>query len=97
MNPENLPKNLIPLKKYLIEIQNISKKMGLLIAELALNFVYSNSFVDKIILGVETEKQLASNINMIKNWDNSNNRKVSNLINSISVSEKKLLNPSNWT
>lgn len=96
MNPEDLSENLIPLKYYLISIQDICKKLEVLIAELALNFVYSNRLIDKIIVGVDSEEQLTLNVNMIKNWDKSKNSKMKKLVKSITVAEKKLLNPSNW-
>lgn len=96
MNPEDLSENLIPLKYYLISIQDICKKLEVLIAELALNFVYSNRLIDKIIVGVDSEEHLTLNVNMIKNWDKSKNSKMKKLVKSITVAEKKLLNPSNW-
>jgi len=94
MNNKQLPQKLLPLKKYLDNIESISNQFNVSIGELALNFVNENKFIDKIIIGVDSSTQLNQNIQMIKNWDNNNN--INELINKITVKEQGLLSPVNW-
>ena len=91
---KNLPKKLLPLKKYLIEIDTICNEFNLSIGELALNFVNENKFIDKIIIGIDSSHQLNQNIQMIKNWKS--NSQINKLINKIAVKEEHLLSPVNW-
>ena len=67
MNNKKLPEKLLPLKKYLININTICDEFNVSIVELALNFVYENKYIDKIIIGVDSSNQLNQNIQMIKN------------------------------
>jgi aryl-alcohol dehydrogenase-like predicted oxidoreductase len=94
MDIKNLPQNLLPLKKYLINIETICDEFNVSIGELALNFVYENKLIDKIIIGVDSSNQLNQNIQMIKNWNSNNN--INELINKITVKEQNLLSPINW-
>ena len=94
MNNKKLPEKLLPLRKYLDNIDCICRKFNVSIGELALNFVNENKFIDKIIMGVDSSTQLNQNIQMIKNWDNNNN--INKLINKIIVKEQDLLSPINW-
>jgi len=94
MDNKNLPQKLLPLKKNLIDIENICDKFNVSIGELALNFVYENKFIDKIIIGVDSSNQLNQNIKMIKNWNSNNN--INRLIDKITVKEQHLLSPVNW-
>lgn len=94
MNKKQLPQKLLPLKKYLININTICDEFNVSIVELALNFVYENKYIDKIIIGVDSSNQLNQNIQMIKNWKSNNN--INELINKITVKEQNLLSPINW-
>ena len=91
---KRLPNELQPLRKYLVKIEALCFEFNVSVGELALNFVNSNKFVDKIIIGVDSVSQLDQNIKMIKNWDS--NKDIYGLINNISVREEHLLNPANW-
>jgi aryl-alcohol dehydrogenase-like predicted oxidoreductase len=93
MDIKKLPEKLLPLKKYLLDIESICDEFNLSIGELALNFVNDNKYVDKLIIGVDSSTQLNQNIQMIKNWDNNN---INEIINKIIVKEQDLLSPVNW-
>lgn len=94
MNLQNLPEKLLPLKKYLVEINHVCSQFNFSIGELALNFVNENKFIDKIIIGIDSSHQLNQNIQMIKNWKS--NAQINKLINKINVREQHLLSPINW-
>lgn len=94
MNNKLLPQKLLPLKKYLDNIESICDEFNISIGELALNFVYENKFIDKIIIGVDSSTQLNQNIQMIKKWNNKND--INKLISKITVKEQHLLSPVNW-
>ena len=84
---QTLPDKLKPLKKYLEELDNISKETGMSIAELALNFNYQNENIAGVLIGVDNVDQLKTNVGSLS--DQSVNI-------DISVKEKELLNPVNW-
>ena len=94
MNYKRLPQKLLPLKKYLENLESICDEFNISIGELALNFVYENKFIDKIIVGVDSSNQLNQNINIIKNWNS--NKIINKLISKITVKEQHLLSPVNW-
>ena len=94
MNNKRLPQKLLPLKKYLENLESICDEFNISIGELALNFVYENKFIDKIIVGVDSCNQLNQNINIIKNWNSS--KIINKLISKITVKEQHLLSPVNW-
>ncbi|MDB2625664.1 hypothetical protein N9Y10_05660, partial [Flavobacteriaceae bacterium] len=61
--------------------------------DLALNYVYNQKNIDKVLIGVDNVNQLESNILSVKkNMKN----ELTKYIEAINVEESKLLNPSNW-
>ena len=63
------------------------------INNLAINYVYSNPNIDRILLGVDNINHLKNNINCI---NDSKYKFYFKDIDSINVDEDDLLNPSNW-
>lgn len=94
LNPEKLPEKLVPLNSELKRLQTICQSNQVKISDLALNFAYSNTYIDKIVIGIENKTQLEENINSIKNWDK--NDSIFDEIKLITVNNKELLNPANW-
>jgi aryl-alcohol dehydrogenase-like predicted oxidoreductase len=93
MNPANLSLNLTPLAPYLAEIQKIAMELDISIAELALAYVKKEPYIDRIIIGVDSAKQLENNF-LASVFEM--NDYTYNLINRLVVNEKMLLNPQNW-
>ena len=89
-----LPKKIIKLKPYLLKLNDICNQFDVDINLLALNFVYFNTFIDNIIIGIDNLSQLKINCNLI----NQGCLKpiIISEINNIFIREKELLNPSNW-
>ncbi len=82
-----LPEKLLPMKKYLLQLDEFSKKTGLSISEIALNYNLQNPYIDGVLIGVDNMEQLQTNLLSIKDTP----------INiEIDVKEQELLNPSNW-
>lgn len=84
---ETLPEKIQPLKKYLLELDDYSKKKSLSISELALNYNIQNPYISGVLIGVDNLDQLKMNINSIS-------QKNINL--DINIKEQELLNPVNW-
>jgi aryl-alcohol dehydrogenase-like predicted oxidoreductase len=84
---ETLPEKIRPLKKYLLELDDYSKKNSLSISELALNYNIQNPYITGVLFGVDNLDQLKMNINSIS-------EKNVNL--EINIKEQELLNPVNW-
>ena len=93
MNPANLSLNLKPLAPYLAEIQRIAMELDISIAELALAYVKKEPYIDRIIIGVDSAKQLENNF-LASVFEM--NDYIYNLINRLIVNETMLLNPQNW-
>jgi aryl-alcohol dehydrogenase-like predicted oxidoreductase len=90
---EDLPEKLIPLTSYLQIFKNICKESGLSIAELALAYAINKNYIDGVLIGVDTPKQLSENLLASQI---TTPKEVEMRIDEISVSEIQLLNPVNW-
>ena len=82
-----LPERLLPMKKYLLQLDEFSKKTGLSISEIALNYNLQNPYIDGVLIGVDNVVQLKSNLASVKNVP---------IDIEIEVKEQELLNPVNW-
>ena len=88
-----LHKNLLPLKKDLSDLILLSKKSNISLAELALNYPLSKSYIDKVLIGVDSLEQLKYNI---KVTENKFDKLIYEKVDCIQIENTKLLNPSNW-
>ena len=88
-----LPAVVKPLLPYLQRLHTIAMEENVSIGEIALGYALSNSFVDGVLIGVESEEQLDGNLQLVRKVIASN---VIERINQIFVKEKELLNPVNW-
>ena len=89
---ETIPIKLKPLVKYMDDLEKICLERKIKIDELAIKYNHSNSYIDKMIVGVDNLNQLKRNIDIFK----SNILIPNNKIDKINVLENELLNPSNW-
>lgn len=82
---------LLEIKEDLSIIKGIVGKEDM--NDLALNYAYSQEYIDCVLLGVDNVNQLKSNIKTIKNSKTDNfNHEVDNIV----VKNNLLLNPANW-
>lgn len=84
---EALPEKLKPMKKYLLQLDEFSKKSGLSISEIALNYNLQNPYIDGVLIGVDNVDQLKMNLASVKETP---------IDIEIEVKEQELLNPVNW-
>jgi len=82
-----LPEKLLPLKKYLLLLDDYSRETGLSLSEIALNYNLQNPFIDGVLIGVDNVAQLQTNLSSVKDVP---------VEVEIDVKEKELLNPVNW-
>jgi pseudaminic acid cytidylyltransferase len=90
---DKLPSQVIELKPYLNKIKNLCEKYNCSISSLALQYVLSKPYIDKIIFGVDNISQLKLNLNEISE---NLNEEIFQCIDEIDVKETILLNPGNW-
>ena len=84
---------LLPLKNNLSELSLILKNNNISIESLALNYPLNKTYIDKVLIGVDSLEQLKNNINATENdFDKS----IYEKIDCIQIKNTKLLNPSNW-
>lgn len=82
-----LPEKLQPMKKYLLQLDEFSKKSGLSISEIALNYNLQNPYIDGVLIGVDNVEQLQMNLNSVKETP---------IDIEFEIKEQELLNPVNW-
>ena len=84
---ESLPEKLLPMRRYLLKLDDISKESGLSIPGIALNYTLHNPAVDGVLIGVDNVEQLQMNLVSVNDTP---------IDIDIDVKEKELLNPVNW-
>lgn len=94
MKIESIPNYLKEITPNIKKVNDLVDTYDLNIASLALNFVIKNKFVDKVVIGVTSKSELESNINTLK--DIGIVTKISNNLDSLSISDEKLISPLNW-
>ena len=94
MDFEKLPMKLLPLKNELYQLHVCCKDFGIPMAALALNFVAQNSYVDKVIIGVDSSEQLQQNLIFANSFTIL--PELLDIISKINVQKKELLSPANW-
>ena len=94
MDPEQLPKRLVPLKFPLQELHQCCKSFGVSVNSAALNFVIENPSIDFVLIGIDTRDQLIENIDRVSKWQH--NKELFNCVSKINVINEELLNPVNW-
>ena len=87
MNREALPEKLQPLKPYLLQLDVYAQSMNMSVVELALNHNLQNDAIGGVLIGVDNQSQLMTNLQSIRN---------ERIELDIQVQEKQLLNPVNW-
>lgn len=93
MEERDLPARLRPLSKELGVIHNLAKDAGISIGALALSYALSKSYIDGVLIGVDSLKQLKQNLL----WVQTQNLKSHfEMIDNLVVREISLLNPVNW-
>lgn len=88
-----LPEALYPLKNYLTELMRIASDAKLTIAELALNYTLAQTYIDGVLIGVDSEDQLIENLRALKK---PLSEQIIQQINALRVTDTDLLNPVNW-
>lgn len=82
-----------PLKKELNQINKIVSENNFTTEDLAIHYVLSKNYIDRIVLGVDSLLHLKKNIESVeKNFPFNSLEKID----SLEVLNYKLLNPSNW-
>ncbi|WP_237276374.1 aldo/keto reductase [Tenacibaculum ovolyticum] len=89
---DKLSANIFPLEVYIKKLKEISFSNNIKIESLALQYALQKNYIDYVLIGVDTPEQLKTNILNSKNCLMIPHE----LIDSIHVKEKKMLNPSNW-
>lgn len=92
-NIPDLQHNLIPLKKYLNLIRELSSEFKIDIKSIAFGYINSFDFIDRIIFGIDSLEQFKKNL---KCFSIKLPEELFEKINLIEIEEEELLNPSLW-
>ena len=90
----SLPIKLSPLKQYLDTFNSIANDMKISTAELAFNYALKNPYIDKVLIGVDSAKQLIENLKMTESKVTLQDLGI--IDKNINVKEEELLYPYNW-
>ena len=89
----SLDGKLLALKNDLIDVQALAQNSSIALADLALNYPLNKSYIDKVVIGIDSLEQLRNNIKAVGNeFDKSIYEKIDR----IQIKHTNLLNPSNW-
>jgi len=88
-NRNELPAKLLPLRKYLYQLDDYAKANNLSVGEIALNYIFQNPYVDNVIIGVHTKDQLVRNISCLSS-------KPIDFCVDVLDEDVNLLKPKNW-
>lgn len=95
MRGEELPSRLAPLSRYLDVIHEISRRSGVSVGSLALNYALSQPYIDRVLFGVNKLGELEQNLREVNQdidpgvWSEIGER--------VRVNDTEFLNPVNWT
>ena len=88
LKKNKIPKKFHKWKKLFNNFHNFTNDNKISAQEICLNFVLSNKFVNKLVIGLNDKNQLKELI--------SSKRKKINYPAKIQTSDTRLINPSNW-
>jgi uncharacterized protein len=88
-----IPSKLNLLLPYILRLKQIAADNNLTIESLALNYVLHKSSIDGVLIGVDNQRQLKNNIDILMPAFNTS---IMEAIEQIEVKEIELLNPVNW-
>jgi aryl-alcohol dehydrogenase-like predicted oxidoreductase len=92
-SPDSLPVKLLPLRPYLVRINEISRESNLSVEEIAIAYAIQQPLIDEIIIGVETVEQLKQNLELFtKDFP----KEICAEIDKITIPAHELLYPKNW-
>lgn len=92
--PASVPERLKPLSGDLARIKQIASERGITMEQLALSFVLQQQEIDYVLIGVETEAQLQSNLGVLNEILPDDLKEE---LAAAAPSDTFLLNPVNWT
>jgi len=94
LNPNNLPSSFNEISSKLNELKELSKGFNISVAALCLNYAICNSYIDQVVIGVDSSKQLEQNVNDVNN--SVLDQIIMNKLNSFSIINEQIILPKNW-
>lgn len=95
MDPTMLPNNLFMAKNYLQDIKACASKYHLDMVKLCILFSTSNTHIDKVVMGVDSLKQLKVNLACLA-YDNRYSEAIKYLKDTIKDVDEKIILPTLW-
>ncbi len=94
LNPDHLPSFLSKIKNKIEKLRKLSEQNKISLNSLCLNFVNINEYIDKIIIGVDTQDNLRDNIEALNEVEEFTLLK--NEMFDLQENDEKILLPFNW-
>ncbi len=94
MKEDDIPPFFSPVKEKIVNFHRTANGLGVSPALLALYFIIKNSFVDKLVIGVNSLNQLKENIEELNKIDLKTFKHVD--FEKFSIEDDKYINPSKW-
>ena len=93
MDLGKIPKKLASFEPELEELHQLSSQFNIPLESLALNYAMANENIDRVLIGVDSRKQLETNLSALHQ---TLPPEMVATVNRIKVKEVDLLNPTNW-
>ena len=93
-HPQKLTGNFIKISSKIKTIRNLGRRNNLSISSLCLNFAVLNNLIDKIIIGVDSLKNLEDNLKSIE--DKKKVAKIYNELAFLKEDDENIILPINW-
>ncbi|MBQ0096548.1 MAG: aldo/keto reductase [Bacteroidales bacterium] len=84
---DTLPEKLLPLRPYLLQLDEFAAENGMSMAQLALGYNIGNPYINGVLIGVDNVEQLMANVQAAV---------ITDVKPDIRVKEEYLLSPVNW-
>ena len=91
---DDFPVEFLEVKPQLEKLKNISENQNISIGALCLNFVLHNSYIDKVLIGVDSLVQLKNNISSIRL--NEEMKYMDDQLEEIKIEQEEILLPYLW-
>jgi len=91
-NVNSIQGKILPLKTYLEDLEQIKNKYKVSTETLALQYALQKSYIDRVLIGVDSAEQLKKNIYICSEKTDIPTKVIDN----INIKEGSLLNPINW-
>ncbi|MDD5529874.1 MAG: aldo/keto reductase [bacterium] len=96
LEKENIPNQIKDIAVHIKKLEQLGHKIKLSKEEIALLFVYSNSYIDRVVIGIDNIMQLERNMDILKKLEYFKSITKTTDFEEIRINNPILVNPGKW-